>query len=339
MKLKNGSIFPLLLSLVACAPESSSEGSASAGELPGLSSAALEGGRGLGEGGASVLQIASEGEAPGECVVSEEVVEHTCLHVTYGPFASVNAQTHPGFIVSNINAPHTAYTVTLPGAVGSYEGGVLYEPAVSGDYAFFVAPDVEVTIYDSAHQPLTPERQGAVDAELCSALSEVKVFHLEEGEIYTVVFGPAEGVELLALVEYLGAAAECESCEHVHLEASADRWPLVRQDAEVQADHPLHFEIPEHLSVSDGDARGALVRLSLRHGAEPEIRCWYFGSLTSSTQLELAFCNGGVHGGEEVEADLFQLRVVQPSLFSATTAVELELEDEACGEHDHEHGH
>src|SRR5688572_4623066 len=115
---------------------------------------------GAGSSGPAEAQIALDQD--GECLVSDEVVEHSCLHANYGPFAATAAQAYPGTVFSNIDTPHTAYNVTLPGSGGSYRGAVLYRPAASGDHAFFMMPGVPLSLITSGGTAVPLEREGDI---------------------------------------------------------------------------------------------------------------------------------------------------------------------------------
>lgn len=270
-----------------------------------------------------------------ECLVSDHDLEHACAHAQLGPFDSVAAQPYPGFITSDISTPHTAYTVTLPGAASSYSGGTYYFPVVTGEFAFFVNPESTLTLYDSSDSLVEALDQGPVDAEVCSLLSEAKLYELSDTEFYTVVFGPEEETSLLTLVEYLGEHRECESCEEVHLTASMTNWPPSREDGEITLDHPIGFEIPEVIPVTVGASSGGLVSLKFSSGGGPSLKCWYWGTFTSPEEFEFLHCTGGLEPGDDVEADKFRLRVDFGGVTDGPeTEVELEIEDEACHGHD-----
>ncbi len=270
-----------------------------------------------------------------ECLVSDHQVEHACAHAEFGPFDSLTAEPYPGPPTSEISTPHTAYTVTLPGAAGSYSGGTYYFPAVTGEFAFFVNPQSTLTLYDSSDHLVEVVNQGPVEAELCSLLNEVKIYELSDAEFYTVVFGPEEDPSLLTVVEYLGEHRECESCEEVHLNASATLWPPSRQDAEVTLDHPIGFEVPEVIPVTVGESNGGLVSLTFSSGGGPTMKCWYWGRFSSPDAFDFLHCNGGLEPGDDAEADKFRLRIEFGGVTGGPEkAIEFEIEDEACHDHD-----
>ena len=300
-----------------------------------------------GEGiGAQPLAL-DEGEV---CLVGEETLEHACLHALYGPFASVTAQAYPGFVYTDVNAPHTAYTIGLPAAGSDYQGAVLYQPAASGDFAFLLSEDTALAVYDGAGQPVAAEGVQSIDPAVCSAMSHVHVFHLEDTETYTVVLGPTGSASVQAVIEYMGEEGGCEACEHAHLVASKSYGPPPRwEDGVAVLDHPISFEIPGEIPVTEGNAGNRWVTLRFRLGGGPVVRCRYRGGadvpypstpeeLEAASRYVFSHCNNGMVAGDDAEADQFRLRVLHGgnAFQGERTEVELELEDEACHGHEHE---
>jgi hypothetical protein len=270
----------------------------------------------------------------GECLVSDEVVGHACLHANFGPFAASAAQPHPGSIFSNIDTPHTAYNVTLPASGDAYHGAVLYRPAASGDHAFFLAPGVPLSLFTSGGAPVPLEREGTIPPELCALIERVGIAHLDETETYTVVYGPAPSASVQTIVEYLGEAG-CEGCEHVHLHASRSFRPPNNAPAEAVLDHPIAFEIPAAIGITSGSACVGTVTFSFRSGEGPQVGCVYYAR-PHHADFRLLACSGGLRSGDDVEADYFRLAVNSVAALGSPVSVELELEDEACTGHEHE---
>lgn len=303
-----------------------------------------------GEGGdAASARAALEEGAEEPCLVGEETIEHACAHAQLGPFQSTPAQSYPGFVFSDVNAPHTSYSVQLPGGAAPYEGAVLYQPAVSGQFAFFVTPETALVVYDSAGQVVAPVGDAPVDPALCAAMDHVSVLVLSDAETYTVVLGPSASPSPSVIVEYLGEGG-CESCEHVHLVAAKNYGPPPSwENAVVSLEHPITFEIPAEIPVTEGNAGNHWAHLRFRLGSGPVVRCSYRGGASvphPSTPAQLALaaryvffgCNNGMAAGDDAEADWFKLRVLHGgnACFGGRTEVELEIEDEACHGHEHE---
>ncbi len=276
------------------------------------------------------LGAALEGE---ECLVPEEVLEHTCQHAEFGPFAAAAAQAYPGFVFTDISPPHTAYNLTLPSAASAYQGAVLYSPVVSGEFAVFSTPDATVSVYDSVGNVVALEREGATDPAVCAAIAKASVFHLELFETYTVVFGPETDPGVQTIIEYLGEGG-CEACAHVHLDAYRSLHPSVNEPAEVVLDAPITFEVPEAIAVELGEARRGTVTLKFENPGET-IKCVYEADRTTNT-FTFDHCDCGVTVGDDVTASEFKLSISKEAAKRGPIAVGLELEDEACHGHEHE---
>lgn len=284
-----------------------------------------------GEGTRSLGQASENG---GECLVSDHASEHSCSHVTYGPFASVSAAPYPGPVFSAISTPHTAYTVTLPSSGTEYGGQVIYQPSTTGAFAFFLAPDVELTLYPSSGPALTPVGEQAISTEECAGLNTAVVYSLDEEETYTVVYGPATANSVLTIAEYLGSEATCEECEHVELEATGSRRPRTLVDGVVHLEHEVTFEVPEEIAVTQGNSIGTIAVFKFGYGSQVA-SCLYAGWLDHPEKLKLLACNHGYEAGSDAEADTFELKLKTIGL-NHSVSLELEIHPEACEEHDHE---
>jgi hypothetical protein len=274
-------------------------------------------------------------EESGElCLVSGSAIEHACPHVTLGPFASVTAAPYPGSVFSAISTPHTAYTITLPSSGSEFGGQVIYQPSTTGAFAFFLAPDVDLTLYPSSGPALAPVGEQPISAAECAGLSSAVVYQLDETETYTVVAGPSSASSFLALVEYLGSEPTCEECEHVELAASLSWHPYMRQDASVHLEHQVTFEIPEAITVTEGDSIGAKATLKFGNAGDGS-RCKYKGHASHPETLTLENCNHGFVSGDDAEADSFELKLTSVGACGAV-GIELEIHPEACEKGDHE---
>jgi hypothetical protein len=120
------------------------------------------------------------------------VNEHTCEHVTNGPFASVTASATETFssTTPNVNATHTYHTVTLPGSGGSYTGTVKFVPGRSGSWAFYVSEDIPLVLKDSAGTTLTAALTDGLSGSTC-AVTKAVVYNLTKSATYRLVLGAA----------------------------------------------------------------------------------------------------------------------------------------------------
>jgi hypothetical protein len=272
---------------------------------------------------ASSQAVEEEGE---QCLVGDHAIEHACAHVTFGPFAGVSAAPFPGPVFSAISTPHTAYTVSLPSSGADYSGQVIYQPSTTGAFAFFLAPDVELALYPSSGPALVPVGEQAISAAECAGLSTALVYQLDAG--------PSAASTFLAIVEYLGSEPTCEECEHVDLSAALSRHPHMRQDASVHLEHEVTFEIPEEIAVTEGNSIGAKATLKFGHEGDWS-RCKYKGHASHPETLTLDDCNHGFGAGDDAEADSFELKLTSVGA-CGLVGIELEIQPEACEEHDHE---
>jgi hypothetical protein len=148
-------------------------------------------------------------EAACEAKLGEGLIEHACLHATFGPFAEVRGASDTGSRAP-VDRPHTAYRVSLAEEAGE----VSYAPARTGAYAFFtdVADTPSVL---SGMQEGAPVARHPLSVEGCE-LRGVVVHEVAEGETYTVrLQRPTSGAPVLLLIEALdpfGAGAWQEEC-------------------------------------------------------------------------------------------------------------------------------
>lgn len=268
-----------------------------------------------------------------QCLIPDEVLEHSCVHGDFGPFVVASAQPYPGFVFTDISPKHRAYNLTLPGT-SAYQGAVLYSPTESGEFAIFSTPGATVNVYDSASNLVALEREGLTDPAICGSIEKASVFHLDVLETYTVVFGPEADPSVATIIEFLGEGG-CETCTHVHLDAYRSVNPDVNEPAEVILEAPIAFEVPEVIAVEEGQARRGTVTLKFRN-PQDAVKCEYRADQASNTFV-FDDCDCGVTAGDDVTASEFKLLISKSAARRGPIAVELEFEDEACHEHDEEH--
>lgn len=266
----------------------------------------------------------------GVCIVPDEVVTHSCAHASSGPFVSEPAQPYPGFVFTDISAPHTSYTLALPAAATGYEGAVLFSPAADGEQAFFTMPGSTIRIFDGSGAEVPLARELAVPAELCGLLEHVAVFALTSSDTYTVVYSSSEP-SVQTIVEFVGQAS-CEECVEVHLRASRSFWPPSHEDGEAVLEAPIGFEVPGAIPVTSGSVAPGLAVFEFSSGGAASVECFYLGR-PALAAFELLTCTGGLRAGDDVEADTFRLRVKPGAALLGPVTAELTIEDEAC------HGH
>ena len=127
-------------------------------------------------------------DACGETETLEEVAEHACIHAENGPFQSVTAAAPGAPVLVDVDLPHTAYHVTLPGTWGHYRGSLHFTPEETTDYAFLLSRHRGLRIFDG-NTPVALECRYQVPANVCSTLRTALVAELEEGKTYRLEFG------------------------------------------------------------------------------------------------------------------------------------------------------
>jgi hypothetical protein len=286
----------------------------------------------------------------------DEATEHSCGHVASGPFATANAAATIAAARATINLPHTAYTVNLPAVEGEHYGVVLYRPTETTNHLFYVDPDVTLTLTGPSGEEILPIGEAPVDPAVCNPddptalLTRYAVYPLEEGVYYHVAFGPTTDASVTVIVEHIEEfAGVCEVCEPITLRASRSYLPASWEDAEVELDEHVVFELPAELPVVEGNAGNGWAILSfLDEETGSQVACYYRGGastpipltppqLALATRYNHVWCQDGSVPGDDIETDHLRLRVQRGGniWFNQQTVVELVLETE-CGGHDHE---
>ncbi|XXF78765.1 hypothetical protein P2318_03120 [Myxococcaceae bacterium GXIMD 01537] len=119
---------------------------------------------------------------------NEEVVEHACVHGDSGPFQSIQASPLGTFPLVNVDAPHTAFDITLPRlANGTWGGAVNFRAPETGEFAFLLSRHRGLRIFDGATE-VTRECRADIDEAVCSSLRTMIHAELEEGVLYRLEF-------------------------------------------------------------------------------------------------------------------------------------------------------
>ncbi len=144
--------------------------------------------------------------------VNDTATDHTCQHVSFGPFGAVAANAHPGIVNSVISQTHVHFTVTMAKdeADQTLASAVNLFPIKSSSFALYLGDPEPVTVLDSDGDEVPPSLEASITT--CSAgLSRVQVHALDLDESYMIVF-PAEGAAFRTLVlEELGEHARFHS--------------------------------------------------------------------------------------------------------------------------------
>jgi cysteine-rich repeat protein len=142
-----------------------------------------------------------------ECVrLGELVTEHTCLHGSHGPFQTVGAFAYPGPPFTDVNTPHTYFTVTLSGGAGSNRSLVLFRPAVSRRYALYLKEAYPLVLREGSAAVVEPEFEHAIAAcAEADSLTWVRVYpDLRANQDYVLDIGPWDGPSVSLALEAEG---------------------------------------------------------------------------------------------------------------------------------------
>lgn len=132
--------------------------------------------------------------------------EHTCIHGEFGPFSTEPAQVYPGFIFTDISAPHTYFTLTLGGETGVDHHGVIFYPTISGDFAIYMKTNFPLTLRDSATGEAVPVflEHAISSCSVADSLTWVKTFKdLSDQVQYILDIGPTAEATVSVAIEYL----------------------------------------------------------------------------------------------------------------------------------------
>jgi len=228
--------------------------------------------------------------------------------------------------------------VELPAAGAGFSGGVLYQPTVSGEFGFLLDQPLDVSVYDSSGALVDPVGSARGDADLCPQIDHVLVYALSDAETYTLVLASATSSSPVLIAEYLGEEASCEvSCEPLTLVASRTYRPAAWEDAELTLDHDIVFELPKRLVVTKGNAGLGLSVLTVSAEGN-DVVCRYRGN--GRKRYVFQNCSDGTRPGDDVEADFLALHVKRGGNDGPRqrTTVELTIQPECDGDHDHHEG-
>jgi cysteine-rich repeat protein len=142
-----------------------------------------------------------------ECTeVGAAATEHTCLHGSFGPFATLAAQSFPGFVFSEVSTPHTYFTIQLGGEQNVGHRAVVFAPTATGAFGIYMKTNFPLVLRDSSGSIMPPYLEHAISG--CSvpdALLWVKTFKLlDESETYTLDIGPVDAPSVSFAIENLG---------------------------------------------------------------------------------------------------------------------------------------
>lgn len=168
---------------------------------------------------ASVAELCSDGcRVRCDTNVGTAATEHTCQHVSFGPFGAVAGNAYPGVVNSVISQTHVYFTVAMSRNEGNevVDSAVNLFPIKSSAFALYLNEPEPVTVLDARGEPM-PALLEAEVTTCSSGLSRVQVHTLDVDQSYLVVFPAAGAPSRSLVVEELG-----EHARFFSLDADAD---------------------------------------------------------------------------------------------------------------------
>lgn len=140
------------------------------------------------------------GEPASDYVITASSEDHSCSHVTGGPFGDVAAAAASDAEAPNLDNEHMLYTVTLPADGDQFAGWVTFRPSFDATYILNLGDDVpiEVTAADDGSSTCNAATQALDD---CDGLLRAEMFTIEGQRFYRVDIGPSATETVTMLVE------------------------------------------------------------------------------------------------------------------------------------------
>ncbi len=132
----------------------------------------------------------------------DALLNHSCGHVAFGPFASVTAAADPGPLVARSDAAHTRYTVTLPmvaGSAGTYAGYTRLRAPADATWNLFLDGELAVSVRDLEGQEVPVARSATAAA--CNGISHRATFSLQALDQVLLQIGPQSTAVARFIVE------------------------------------------------------------------------------------------------------------------------------------------
>jgi Bacterial Ig-like domain len=120
--------------------------------------------------------------------VYDALLNHSCGHVAFGPFAEVLASMSSGVQAPRSDTAHTRFTITLPGAAGAHAGFTRLRAATTATWHLFLDGDYPLTVQDALDQPISLVRSPSPGA--CSGITHRVTFSLSALDQVFVGIGP-----------------------------------------------------------------------------------------------------------------------------------------------------
>jgi Bacterial Ig-like domain len=145
----------------------------------------------------------------------DALLNHSCGHVAFGPFASVNAAAEPGPLAPRSDAAHTRFTVTLPmaaGVGGGYAGYTRLRAPADAAWHLFLDGEPAVMVQDLEGQALPVAVRTTPAA--CRGITHRATFHLRELDQVLLAIGPQVTDKVRFIVEQVATEGSGSQEEH-----------------------------------------------------------------------------------------------------------------------------
>lgn len=147
----------------------------------------------------------------------DALLNHSCGHVAFGPFAGVNAAAEPGPLVARSDAAHTRYTVTLPpvtGEAGMYAGYTRLRAPADATWHLFLDGELAVSAQDLDGQAVPVVRSTTPAA--CDGISQRATFELQALDQVLLRIGPQSTDTARFIVEQVATEGSGSGSEQEH---------------------------------------------------------------------------------------------------------------------------
>ncbi len=132
----------------------------------------------------------------------DPLLNHSCGHVTFGPYGSVTAATAATSSTPRSDTGHTRYTVQLPVSANGYAGFTRMRLVRTGNYHLFLDGDFALTVLDEGLTPLTADRSATPAA--CDGITHRVSFEGTQDDTVFLQLGPHTQPEVRFIVEVEG---------------------------------------------------------------------------------------------------------------------------------------
>lgn len=132
----------------------------------------------------------------------DELLNHSCGHTFFGPFASVGASELPDESAPDIGTTHTEYSIALPADdTGAFGGFVRARFLTAGVYRLYFDADIPVTVTSSPDAPATPMALTATPRACPGIERELTLRNVKAGENIFLFLGPQPTATRHVIVE------------------------------------------------------------------------------------------------------------------------------------------